>query len=891
MENMNRFGIVLDGKMDEAVWQTVPEYSDFKQVKTSGGTPLDVDTFFRILPCEDRVYVGVKCMEPGLMPQHIANRFGGNPWAAPAVEIFLSPSGTSFETYQFYVSFDERELAFYYGEGGNIQPDPYAPEWKNAIYVGEDYWSVEVEIPLTAFYMTPHTRWNDTWLVNIARDRKNYAKHPKGVAENCAWCDLKSSFLEINNFRPLGGFPIRPVKNDVFISEVSADLTEVMENGYRGEMTVSVILAEGGEFTLSSGCGETVTAKLENGLNEIKAPCFFPELGRPWVDLTLTRTEDGQTFYRQYPVLAEYEPIRFKFTQPTYRTDFYPGQDYTKIAGTVNAAKPVTLTLEGPGIPATTLTPNADGSFVFETPDFQEGEAWITATTEDYETKQKVRRLAPTDRVMTWIENGNLMLNGKPVLRRNHYGPHYRGGVVFNARYDEEYEQGITYETKEFAKYVIVHPCDLIKGCEKPGGEATFDRKPSDEMFQRLDEVMEKVKDRDFTHYYLSDEPDCRNVSPVYLKYMYKYITDKDPYHVVLLDSRAASKYVDCADWFESHPYINAYVEENGNRIYGRQINTLGGFMDDILKHNRGDKCIGFVPTCFCEKYTSLSSDYPNFVEIDCHIWAAMIRGGKSLCPYAYHDINDRPTLYEGFRYAFATYDALEEMLLLAKRTTLVKTSDVESVLFELGEEKMFVVVNLQPVEQTVTLDGISGTWHNFRHDGMISGNTFHLKPFEVLIGTSEVKDAGYSTYEETEALIEKLENQRTQTKNLLFDRTGDIPVKASQTMFMYFYKVFDGVQDNLAFWMRDKGDKFVEMDLTKVKPTFTKVCIHGWDLSKMKILVGKEGELKPLEYKEFQDEKYVKTYLLDKAISPDVMRIEIPTDDTVEIYEIEVFA
>ena len=891
MEKPNKYGIVLDGNMDEPIWQTVPEYSDFKQVKTKGGGPLDVDTFFRILPCEDRVYVGVKCMEPGLMPQHLENRFGGNPWAAPAVEIFLSPAGTTFETYQFYVSFDERELAFYYGEGGHIQPDPYAPEWKNAIYVGEDYWSVEVEIPLTAFYMTPHNRWNDTWLVNIARDRKNYAKHPKGVAENCAWCELKSSFLEINNFRPMGGFPIRPVKNDVRISDASADLTEVAEDGYRGQLTVSVVLAEDGEFTLTSDCCETVTAKLVNGMNEIKSPCFFSELGRPWVDLTLTRTDDGQVFYRQYPVLVEYEPIRFKFSQPAYRTDFYPGQDYSKIVGTVTAGKPVTLKLEGPGIETQTVKPGADGAFAFETPNFQEGEAWITATMEGYEKKQKVRRLAPTEQTMTWIENGNLMLNGKPILRRNHFGPHYRGGVIFNARYDEEYEQGLTFETKEFTKYPNVQPNVLIQGCEKPGGEATKDSKPSDEMFRRLDEVIEKFKGTNFAHYYLTDEPDCRNVSAVYLKHMYEYIADKDPYHVVLVDSRAPSRFIECGDWFESHPYINAYIEEDGTRIYGRHINTMGSYMDDLLKHNRSDKCIGFVPTCFCESYTSLSSDYPNFAEIDCHIWAAMIRGGKSLCPYAFHDINDRPTLYEGYRYVFATYEALEEMLLLGKRTVLVKTPDMESVLFELGDKKMFVLVNLQTFEQSVTLDGISGTWHNFRHNGMITTNTFNLKPLEVVIGTSEVMDEGYTTYEETVALIEKLESQRKQTKNLLFNRAGDIKFKSSQDGYMYYFKVVDGVPDNLGFWMLGKQDKYVEMDLSKVKPEFTKVSIHGWDLSKMQILVGKEGNLKPLEYKEFIDTKYVKTYILDKAICPDIMRIEIPTDQTVEMYEIELFA
>jgi len=890
---MNQSSIVLDGKMDEAVWQTVPEYTGFKRVKTEGGAPQKVDTFFRILPCVDRVYIGVKCMEPTQMPQNIENKHLFRAWAAPAVEIFLSPSGTSFEAYQFYVGFDESMYAFYYEEGGNIQPDPYAPEWKRALYIGQDHWSCEVEIPLTAFYMNPHTFWSDKWLVNITRTRTEFLEEPKGL-ECTTWCDLHTRFLEPNHFRLLEGFPIRPLKDDVLISEAGAYLSEVTENGYRGELTIKAILAEGGEFTFTSSCTAPVTVTLKSGVNTVNAPCFFAELGCPWVDLTLTRTDDGHYFTRKYPVLVEYAPIRFNFTQPAYRTDFYPGQDYTKIAGSVKAGKPVTLTLEGPGIPAKTVTPSADGSFVFDTPNFQTGTAWITAVTDGYETKQKIRRLAPTNCVMTWIENGNLMINGKPVLRRNHFGPHYRGGVVFDARYDKEYQAGSTYETKAFVRYLNVQPNVLIKNCEKPGGEATFDRIPSEEMFRKLDEVMEQAKGTDFTHYYLSDEPECRGVSSVYLRYLYKYITEKDPYHIVLLDSRACSKYVSCADWFETHPYINPYVEKNGNRIYGRQINTVGRFIDDIIKLERSDKAIGFVPTCFAHSAPGrygIGYDYPNFVEIICHTWAAILRGGKSLCPYAYHDINDRPALYEGFRYVFATVAALEDMLLLAKRTTLLQTPDAEAVLYELGEKKMFVLVNLQPIVQTITLDGICGIWHNFGHNQTLTGNTFTLKPLETIVATNTVVDAGYPTYAETEALISKLEYARTHTGSLLFARSREIPITASESYHMYAHKVFDGVRDNQGFWMTRKGSKFIELDLTKVKPTFTKVCIHGWDLSGMQIFVGRKDALMPLAYKAFEDGNYAKSYLLDNPICPDVMRLEIPTDKPIEIYEIEVFA
>ena len=120
------------------------------------------------------------------------------------------------------------------------------------------------------------------------------------------------------------------------------------------------------------------------------------------------------------------------------------------------------------------------------------------------------------------------------------------------------------------------------------------------------------------------------------------------------------------------------------------------------------------------------------------------------------------------------------------------------------------MLVNMQPVEQTVTLEGVSGTWYNFRHNGTFTGNTFNLKPFEVLIGTSEVKDAGYPTYEETEALIDKLEYAPTHRGSVLFDRRGDMEITTSYAYNFYHYKVFDGMTDNYA--VEKYGQAFIPL-------------------------------------------------------------------------------
>ena len=83
--------ITLDGRMDEPVWSQVKEYTDFKRKKVSGGGLAAVQTSFKILSYEDRIYVGIKCMEPDM-----AYVTKVNPtlaiWTCDDVEVFLSPT-------------------------------------------------------------------------------------------------------------------------------------------------------------------------------------------------------------------------------------------------------------------------------------------------------------------------------------------------------------------------------------------------------------------------------------------------------------------------------------------------------------------------------------------------------------------------------------------------------------------------------------------------------------------------------------------------------------------------------------------------------------------------------------------------------------------------------
>ena len=877
-EKMNKYGITLDGNMNEPIWNTVEEHTGFRLLGTQGGKIAERQTFFKVLPCEDRVYVGVRCEEPDGMDKLEEIRYLHNAGHSPSIEVFLSPDGSDYEFYQFLATINGQRSSQYYSEGGNIRPDKYAPDWDFAVYIGDTYWSIELEFPLTAFYWTPHTRWSNTWRLNITRN------HSTLGPTYTTWSPTHFGFLEPGKFRSMAGFPTRPVEDDVCIMTADAELTDQTTDGYTGTMTIKTNNAVAADFDFVSDRTETVSLSLNAGSNEFTVPCFFDKLGRNRSMLSLVRKSDGKVFKRYMPILSQFEPIKLALTKPEYRGNFYPGQDYTEVAGRVETMKSATVTLEGAGIEKMTITPDADGKFSFQTPGFEIGEAWLTVNSGEYELKKKLRRLAPTEHMMTWISGGNLVVNGKPTLRRDMYARYYRGGTAFERRYRADN----LHETWLGAQTGGLEPRILMPKSEGAGGEATKDQMPSAEMLKLVDAMLEANKDRDFAYYYISDEPECRGVSPVYLKHLYEYVADKDPYHVVLSASRSAGSSLGFADWFETHPYICPYVHPDGKRIYLRPLHTLGSFVDSVSKLDRPDKCIGFLPTCYASGGGRGGYDHPTFDEYICHIWEAMMHGGKTLWPYAYHDLNDRASVYEGTRYIFSSFEALEDIVLFGKRTSLFRSTENDAVLYEHGDEKMFVLVNLTQEPKTVTLDGLTGTWHEFRGSRTFTGNTFQMRPLETIIGTNVVKGADLPTYAEVAKLIDEVEYKRTHTGSLLFGRDLDISVKSSGMRSTSIVKLFDGTPDNMAGFVNANPDNFIELDLTKVNPTFSKVVLRGFEIedAELKFRVGEEWITPAVA--EVANEEYAKIFNLAESVTPDGLRFEFG-GKLVELYEIEV--
>ncbi len=873
--------ITIDGRLDEAEWQAMEEMGGFEVLGISVNKAVQAQTTFKIITLEDRLYIGVKCNEPLMdkLKEMTAKKKNSSGDEDDTVEIFLTPTGNAnYELYQFRVCYDGNGTSNYLADSNTTQPDPYFPEWSNKVYSGKDFWSVEIEIPISAFYMTPQHLWKTEWAVNIGRRRKP-------VKENTSWSQMQSNFSEPGKFAKLGGFPMRKAEDHVQISSAKACVKTMEKGKPAGNLSLNVHMCKTGEYEL-----EGRTFKLTKGMNMLNVPYVFGQTGKNLVEIALKRRSDGRVFKRWYPVNVKYEPIKFCLSWPQYHNNFYPGQDYSRIEGEIECAinKPINISISGPGIKDQKITlKQGKKAFRFKTPNFDYGTAIIKAEAGGIAREIKVRRLQPTNSKMVWIENGNLVVmnpgekKGKAILPRRMSATYLKGGEAFRQRY--EADKGLHLE---IIGACSIEPVRLGKNVEIDYGY--FDVRPLQTLFGKISDIIDKNRNRNFHYYYLYDDPECHNISPVFLKHVYDFIADKDPYHPMMIVSRKCGLYIDCADWFETRPRLDPMID-GGHRVYDCTIDHMGGYMDEIALSGRKDKIIGFMPTCFSNRDSNPLSEYPTFQEIVCHTWAGMIHGGKALHPYTYRHMGDRPCLYEGIRYIFSTFDILQDFMLFAKRTVLHRSDKYEVVLYELGKEKMFAAVNFTSVEQLVHITGQSGKYMECRGNRNFNGISFTLKPHEVIVGTTRKRDTGLPTYQQVQAKIDKLDKQRLAMPNLLIGHIDDIKVTASRAIPLWF-KLFDGVRDVYAYDDSWGQCRFVEFSFTrKFIPAFTSISIYGKNIEDAIVKVLKAGIWQELRPASKIKNGYMLKYTFDQEYSVANLRIEFPKNH-IELYEIELF-
>ena len=874
---------VVDGRLDDSCWAEATWNGGFVRLANSvKDRSVRAQTSFAIVADARTLYVVVRCDEPD-MPA-LKARPPSAPYICDEIELFLSPRGDGFDCYQFVVPFDPRNgsAVRYASEGGNISPDPYGPDWTFARGECDGGWCVEMAIPLSSLYMTRNVQWRDEWRVNVAR--MGFV----GGTLLTTWSPLQTKFVEPSNFRAMKGFPKRLDADDVGITGVIAEMSGNKGGRPSGTLSFVATVEQGGEYEVSSPHVTATSVRLKHGSNSVRVPCTYPANGRHMTRIALTRKASGETYARTYPVVVDFEPMRLFLSEPEYRGNFYPGQDASRVKGRIETAcaGEVLVTLEGPGFPKREARlPQGGGEIDFDTRGFQEGTAVLAMSVGAEKREFKIRKLAKTGRRMTWISKGRLVVDGKPVLRRGIYAQGYMGGKAFADRFAADDHLSLT---PEVCGGGTLEPGRVVNGLESR--EARRDVMPCREYFDKIDALIEKSRDRDFAYWYISDEPECRGISQVYLRHVYEYVKEKDPYHVVLTATRAGKRYMDCADWFETHPYLNPHDDGKGNRVLDIPPAKIGEYVDAFGAGDRPDKCVGFLPTMFAYRGASILNDYPTFPEYVCHVWAAMMRGAKTLFPYAYHDMGDRASIYEGNCYVNSSMEALGDFILDGRRTTLLKTPEAECVRWDLDSgESMFALANFTAERLALALprELADRKWHQFR--GQWSDGRA-LKPYEVVVGTTSERGRGLSTYAEVKAIVDKAEHERTHRDSQILEKYMELGF-ASSNGKTRFHKLVDGTRDMLGWFAKGK-DPWVEFSFAGKPVRFSRVRVYGSGIDGMKVAVRKGGEWKELRPASVKSERYMRELDFGGIEKTVKMRISFPVAkgiSDVELYEVEI--
>ncbi|MCC6579790.1 MAG: hypothetical protein IT440_05065 [Phycisphaeraceae bacterium] len=911
--------IKLDGKLDETAWVAAPAWSGFRYLVSVPGHSEPASTAFRVLYDSDAIYLGIRCDEP-TMDRLVKD--AGSVYANDEVELFIDPTGQGITYAQFAVDVNNRHAYGYRLEAGYIYGPPAEPFWESAVFEGPDFWSVEVKIPLAAFLYVHSADFSDAWKLNVARSRTS-------ARELTSWSPLEKSFHEPAHWNRVSQLPRKSDRLDVMIPQMHAQVNQATSAGYLAELRLklSATAASAGTFGLSISMGKQLLTNKQDwtiaaGSTEaILNGLTITELGKSNLTVQLARPDGSMVMRMTYPVRFDYQAVRFRFEEPFYRQSIIPGQQLDEIRGHVALQLPAEqlagavarFTFAGPGLaqPLKLEQPvgNQSATFTFPVKNLAEGKATLTCAVIDAkgqalaEQATEVQKLPSPKGSCIYVDrNLNLVIQGKPLFARTYMGPNY---LVSHA-VQEQQPQGPPCVKIWNYPHISV---EVDRMNAEDARQAVKDIEPSSRVLERTRQAALAHRDDPSMFWYsLSDEPECREISPVYLRHQYNVLRETDPYHPVMIVTREPAKFVECADILSSHPYPGPTVDKAGYRVTG-DLKPSHDQMWAILKAGEGKIVPWLTPQSFSYDFINAFAVYPTFEEFRCAVFAGLVGGMKGLMPYTYGDHLRSIDLRIGNPWIYETLAELEPLLIAPRiaAPTTVESSDHAVVAWVQAAEgkTLLVAVNLtgKPVSATIHCDALGKLQqlHGYRQktDAAVSEGTVKLEmqPYGVQLLTNPPMATDKPTGEDVNAQIRAAYDQIVARGDLLYGKRHDIVVDSSSPAWRPLasaVSLTDGNRDGLG-WRQVDGpveNPWVQLSFITFTPTFSKAKIFGDQLSNLRLEVWDRGQWR-VAATAGQVSGHEADFTLDAPITTVKLRLVFPdssNEHRAELYEVELY-
>ncbi|MFA7173561.1 MAG: carbohydrate-binding family 9-like protein [Kiritimatiellia bacterium] len=921
--------IHLDGRLDEPAWEAVSSSEPFRWIKEwapqDGRAP--APTTFKMLHDSEAVYLGITCHEPSMATlQDTPEARDGSIFARDCIEIFLNPEGSGVTYYQFALSAGNDQWDNYFIEGGQTTIGEYSSVWDSAVYKGADFWSVEVRIPLATFFHTEPDAFGAEWQVNVGRERQLET----GGRELTTWSPLSFAFNEIQQWRKIGGLPSKQPERDIAFlgtdiqvvnqseEELDAVCTLRMRTGRAAAGAYNLTITDAGDKLISKRHIKLLEGERTVHVDGIR----FRQTGRTLLKLEL-ETPQGQWVNGAYvSTRIDYENLTVILDEPFYRNNFYPGQDSSRITGTVmiNLATShlaqATLAVElhqGDRIVAKSRNDarQRTNTFLLSTPELAIGQYELVTQLHTgqkllAEGKTEVAKLASPTGSCVYIDRDlNTVFNGEPLFVRSFMGG--PGWIFSQALLDAYGEEATSPFVNQLGGSHWLH-AERFDTTEKASGRIRLDVKPSQKVFDTMREVIEANKDRpDFWFYYLADEPECRNLSPVYLRHQYEFARRLDPFHPVMIITRDPARYVGCADILNPHPYLGPTVDDQGHRTM-RSPKKVREVIRTVIEAGNRRIAPWCTPQAFSYKMVDSRADFPNFTEFNCMIFTAIANGAKGITPWTYRSIVNSLDLRLGYDVIYETLAALESFLIHPGSGAPVQVTapddGVDVLIKPSGDAWLVLAVNLLDSPTTAHIESSVlkslEQLHGFRdsENPKVLGGMIDLKfePYQVRLFTHPVQTNAFSTFAEEKAVIERAKDALRKPGNILFGKGSEIEWDASDTYMKTrtLGSLTDGLCDTLG-WMdvrRRVSPAWLEMLFPTFVPKFRTAKIYSSTISDLDFLIWKAGEWKKIgEVRDNQES--VITLNFPETLSTVKIRLvmhKTRSGTKAELYEIELY-
>lgn len=572
--------VVIDGKLDEAAWTTGPWQGGYHRA-VGEGEP-SADTKFALRFDERNLYWAVRCEEPNVgQIKADAKKRDDFVWRDDCVELMIDARGNGKQYAYFAVNSKGTVLDMWCSQSGENKLAAWNADLRVATRVGEDFWTVEMAIPLADLGI----EWRSgqrPWRMLTTRARRALSEaeqaqtHGRGGADTMAHVPTRGGFHNTKLFGPLtlAGATIKPYMWE-FPGRRTINVYKRDGGGYlcRVSWALGNITGQKRDVILRAtlaGLGEPAGAEVPFQPRGKHTPFVIDlpveTLGEAKLTITVADQRDPGRILARRSVGVElvYRPLEVCITRPFYRNSIYATQMISRLQadGRLNlpdealaTARPVRVRLY-PAAPAE-AAPLAEtnflarqGNFPIELPlpDLPNGSYVVETAVKlpDGSTvidRQSLHKLPPVANEWRIDRHRRLLHNGKAFL------PY--GQLGFTRQLDRDFDgEGITcvyvYHTANMGRdellaflddlyaegiYAVVDPwpASLYRK-----GNRKF--KPLTDAEARLlvDRVNAIKHHPAICAWYLWDEPDLQRVLHERFARAYREIRRADPYHPII---------------------------------------------------------------------------------------------------------------------------------------------------------------------------------------------------------------------------------------------------------------------------------------------------------------------------------------------------------------------